>query len=665
MRTTLLAALTVVLAGWSSADEFIRALPTSREHATITNESHPGEDAVILLKEQRYLLGRQRIEVGRFYVTLPKVTETEILIVKALTEKAVGKFGSFEYSYTPFLNDDDYVTVEVRARVLKPNGRVETVDQDFVERIVAVESSEGDPIIHKIMLIIPNVAVGDVIQIEHSHARPSFHSSQIFFYNDEYPVLKSTVTVSLPGGTGAFFVSSPKEVVGEPIRSGEGQNLQTYTWIAETLQAIHPEPYAPPFRDQAAMTSFVLKLGEEVMGTVDDEWVRLISAIGSNLEFVGTVSDDRIRDLGFTPTPERPTKATVDSLYGVLRKTISILESNVDGSLSYSEIDDIFSNGRAFPSDLSFAMFKILKRWDLRPKFVLVSDKRAGSYGRSVPSLAWFDRLAVSLNLDGEDLIYDFDPSIPACNQFPWYLDGVEAIEFDELTFRHFTLRSPRPRKTIASEQHHLVLREESATVHETLLLFYRGSLAQERRSEWYGLDEEHLTESMERVVKRQCLRAVDSVVVNDFRCENDLTVSAYGTSVIDSRIIDTLLTVSLANHFLREFRDRIASKNRQNDLDLPEPFDLRMDWFMDLPDGYTVQGDLPNKAFAGPQRSRAAVMTALQDGKLLFRCRLSLGSSYFPRAQYGQFISFLDELLSETDRTLVFVRRDAVAASK
>ena len=77
-------------------------------------------------------------------------------------------------------------------------------------------------------------------------------------------------------------------------------------------------------------------------------------------------------------------------------------------------------------------MYKILAKWDYTPRIILIRDKRHGKYESFVPTLEWFDRLALLVKIDSVEKVYDFDPSIQNNYENPWFFNSVQFFVVDE-----------------------------------------------------------------------------------------------------------------------------------------------------------------------------------------------------------------------------------------
>lgn len=663
MRLLMVMGLVLVCCEGGFADEFLRPLPQYSMIRAITAQKYPLDDAVIMLKEQRFHLDSQTYQFGRYRMRAPTITETRILIVRVLTEAAVAYYGSPEFEYQPFRTTRDLAEAEGKARVLKEDGRVITMNSADIRRVVAIESKDGNPLLYRMILGIPNVSKGDVVQIEFSHTRPAFSTGRIFFHSDIFPVLKSVVTLTVPEGFKVYFRSIPDTAVGKP-EEGEGRRWETtYTWTVRGLDPIRRESYARPFRDRAVLTSFVVERAEEVIGSSEDEWVVFLKELKMGLQTLEAVSDDKIKSLGFNDPPVRPTLSRADSLYTALRSRVAIVTSGAEMLLLEQTTNDIIGGQRSYPSTAAYAMYNILQQWNYQPSLVLISDRRRGDYQRAVPSLSWFNRLGVELRLGSVYRLYDFDAAMPFVQEYPWYLSDVPAIVFDDVAFRHVRLPSIAARKAIISERHLLAF-DESGGLKEQVLLFYRGSFAQKRRVGWAERRPEQVAQEVERLLESRLLSEVDSCTVNDFLHEDEIAITASGIPGNGVQQVDSILTVSIENHVLWELRDEFGSKDRQCDVVFPEPFELRMDWVLQVPEGLRPLIPLGSRSVRGPAGSSATIMLHFENNTLLCRCRLSVGRCEFPRSQYEDLVQFFDAVMAETNKTLVFTRLDPEAST-
>ena len=158
----------MVIAATGYCDDFLRNLPDEGLRQLLTPERFKGQDAVIILKEQSLNIERAEYEYRGTTLKGPHISHTNVILVKLFNEAAVSRYGTLIYNYRESLGDDIPNLFEARARVLKEDGSIHVMGEDGTRIVVAREDGHGRPLARKAIVKVPDLATGDVLQLEYT-----------------------------------------------------------------------------------------------------------------------------------------------------------------------------------------------------------------------------------------------------------------------------------------------------------------------------------------------------------------------------------------------------------------------------------------------------------------------------------------------------------------
>ncbi|MCU7514658.1 MAG: DUF3857 domain-containing protein [Ignavibacteria bacterium] len=645
-------------------EDFTRALPDKALLEKLSKEKFPNSDAIIILKEQSF----QETGGEFFYYGVDIPTRntifTKVLMVKLLNESAVKRYGSFEYEYLEPFGDEIKNGFAAKVRVMKPDGRVSVMPDDEVKIIVTSRDKNGEPLMRKAMFNVPDLAAGDFLQIEYQ-AMDVFSSSSagLFFYNDEDITLISNVYITLPAKEEYEFKNYPAERIGQPKIQQIGQNYgdgETYFWSLRSLNAMPSEVFSLPFSDRSMMTCFYMN--NKYIGDHND-WNSITERYFDKILDKGSVGSGEIELLGFKKNEENIDINRIDSLYKAMRKYFALNKKNY----VYPRMDDldkVFEEKKGDATDIAYIMYKILEKWDLKPKAVLIRDRRDGKYENDAPSMIWFDRIAVLVEINGKEKLYDFDRSLPSVPENPWYLNNLSMPVVSDLPCVHKLYSfTDKPENNAASEIHRLKLSGD-AVLTDSLELSYTGSLAQRMRYKLYdynkGRAEEFFKEKIAASVPKP-----EILLLNNYSDEGRILAKASGKSQFKSEVIDSFLTVNTGNIVLSEFRDKLFTSQRFNDIYFDSPYSFNVQYEIQVPEGYRLYSKLSDFNSTSPLGLNFSIKYNTDGGKIVINAREVISTVVHPAKNYNGIMAHLDNSLKELGKDIIFVKNNTSVASK
>jgi len=613
----------------------------------ITPANFPDVDAVIILKEQGFSEGPHTKNLLAIY---NETTVSSIaVIVKLFNEKAVETFGSFSYELPDIRVKEDRHVFTVRVRVLKPDSTIQVLADSSIKRITGISSGHGRALTQRVMYKIPNLAPGDIVQYEYTHAEPwSFKRQVLYFYHDRYPVIRSVVYVNMTTQEKVKYLNFPPEKFGPADVKDLGRAISS-SWTLSNLAAVPDEPFGRPLAEVSYLTTVV---NQDV--DVDNRgWSNVAKDYYRDNIDQGSVPKSFMRDLGMNPTLENPSWTDIDSLYTALRKYFR-LKSSSERYTDEKAVDQQIDDKEGDASDVAFIMLKALDRWGIHATPVLVRDRRDGGYELTVPSLVWFDRLALLVSFNGKDQLYDFDRCIPSRYEVPWFINPSVMFAVQDTGGYHFQLKVPSSwREHISAEEHQITLKPGKRAA-DSVTFVLKGALAQHERGSLYTMAGEDLDKAL-RSYLGDALQDVEHTSINDFRDNTVVQISGWGTSRAASATIDSFLTFQPRNHLFRSFRDKFSKPTRQYDIRLDEPFGNVISWQVKVPERFEV-AQLPEGAdISGPAGAMAQVSYLQQEGSVNVKAMVVFSSSMIPLAKYAEWRSFLENVNSSMEREIAF----------
>ncbi|MDD5765890.1 MAG: DUF3857 domain-containing protein [Candidatus Marinimicrobia bacterium] len=640
-----------------SAD-FIRNLPDQKLVGQLTPESCRNMDAIIILKEQSYFIHESEIEYQGVTLSGPAITTTQVLIAKLFNEKAVDRYGTFEFSYSEPFGDEITNNFEARVRVLKSDGKVHIVSKENIKIIVSAEMSDGTPLQRKAIIKTPDLQPGDVIQIEYSLMEKfSWTSSEIFYYNDRDFILFSNFYITLPSDVEAKYYSVPQEKIGQPIIKQVSENFgagKTYFWNLRNLNGIPDEPFSLSFEDQSMLTAFVIDkwdINDESLGDWD-----ILAEDYYNDHFKPRkwqlIDHNR---LGI-PVVTQNTKMNwdiIDSLYSALRKSITLNSYNSLYPLR-DNIDKVIKSGKGDASDLCYIMNHILDDWNVTTNAIWIRDRREGIFEKTIPSTDWFDRIGLLVTIGKEERVYDFDTSIPTKYHLPWYLKDIEIaiVNKNWCQFKNIENKE-RTIDNVLIETHNININSTEKII-DQIELYHKGAFADKYRSENYGETDLVQKEKVKSSFSPVILSQVDLVTFNECWDSSDVVIHISGPSSNQMEQVDKFQVIKLNNKIVKNFRDNLFSISRSSTINLWFPFQFRLVWKITSPDGYKFKNDIPIKIINGPVGCKSKIYSDVTGNQMILTAEVEFPNKLMPVSLYRQMMQFLDDVTSSLNVDII-----------
>ncbi len=641
------------------AQEYFRNMPSAELLGQVTPEKFPKADAVIIVKEQSISMKNETIWYLNYEIEGYSIITTRCMIVKLLNEAAVSRYGSFEYSYWEDYGDEFPAGFMARARVLKASGALEELPEKEIKKIVSLTDHNGKTRKRKILFKIPNLAPGDVVQIEYQHNEPlSSVGSGVIFYNDVDPVLFSNSYLTMPSEYEMDIASFPEEKVGQPkieqISKDYGSG-KTYFWSVRNLNSVPKEAYGQPFEESALMTGFVIK---SIHGKNIDTWNSWSKYYFDHYIDRSSIDSDNLDSLKLPEKPEKIDSKLINDVYSSLKRFFNI--SSRSTIVPKKSVDEIFKERDANPTDVAFVMYRILQEWKVESRVVLIRDQRKGAYEKEVVTSAWFDRLGVEATIDGKEQLFDFDQSTANAYSTPWFLNGIELCVINPtdtfFTFKNYTFNSG-PGNNILSENHRMTINDD-LSVTDTLHTNHTGSFADNLRYKLYEQNRRSVKEHFRSLFGTPLFSKIDTVVTNDLFEESNTEVSITGLSTVKAEPVDTFLVVRPKETVFTLLHDKLLAPSRKGPIFFDSPFKLEFTCKVAYPRGYVLKGGEIESNLTGPMGGKFTYTVNKGRTDCLVTCTLLMPAQKLPAASYPELLKFFEGAIKSAGRDLIFKKR-------
>lgn len=648
--------ITTSLFAQEDEEKFISNFPNKEVLDLVTPEKLPNLDAVIILKDQQYLLESGGINYKGYILPGTYESYTKTLIVKLFNEKGVKKYGSFNFAYSEPYGEDLPNPFTVKARVLKPNGDIHVMPQDQI-KTTSIEKNSGT-LAKEVSFIIPDLAVNDIVQIEYTLLElMSSSQTGLFYYNEEDFVLFSNLYITLPAKNEYKFTSFPIYEVGMPKVERLREHLgtgDTYIWKIQNCQPLPEEAWSPTFEDRALLTTFhCTSIGSKTF----KGWDEIAKNFVNNYMDKRSVGKSNVSLLnGINYNEKDITIEKIDKLYSAISSYFTLASTNSIVP-AYEDVDKMFKDKKGDASDLVFIMYKILDNWDIPSNVVFIRDKRKGIYEPAVPSSRWFDRLGLLVNVNGTERVYDFDKSLSSTYENPWYLSDYNVAVVYEDSLRHKKLNYQFNADNCVITESHKVS-NKSNFVSDSLNIFYLGSQAQIMRSKLYGTSQDDRYNFFKDKLLNKNFVSINDIKFNNYNEEQRLKVTMTGTSTMVYNEIDSFLTITPKCYNMTNLRYNLNEPFRISDILFETPFSLNFIYDFDVPANYELNESLKGTAIDGPSNSKFVIKRTCDKGKVSIKGNVKFNNNYIPVANYKDLTTFLDNCLMELEKEVVLKKK-------
>jgi hypothetical protein len=379
------------------------------EKSLSVNPIDPGAGAIVLFKR-----GDIRVETNTKIVTYVRI--------KILTE--AGR----EHANVSFAARKGLRLSKIEGRTILPSSGIVPLDSSQVHRGRIYESARGAAII-KTSFALPAVEPGAIIEYRMEQNQDGWYRFDPWVFDEPgLATLRSTlkVLVAPPLALAQFPVESTRtKINARESRTVQGDNLD---YVVENLAPVRPEPYALPFRNQAAMVIFtpyqlgygpgstpLIKKWDDVAEGMNREYRDAISkskeAKKKAREIAGNISDQRAR---------------AEALYRFVQRNVA--PSGLLGVGLDRTVDEVLAAKQGDQSEINALYVTMVREVNVDADLVLIAARNWQTLVGEFPNLSQFSHVITRLNLkEGISAVDAADPGAPF-GELPWFETGILGI---------------------------------------------------------------------------------------------------------------------------------------------------------------------------------------------------------------------------------------------
>jgi hypothetical protein len=395
------------LSALPQAGEDIQPILAEIERAGGLKE-HPNANALVVFEDNKVVFE----ESGEF-------TATEHGLVKVLTDKGKQTLATRRLPY-----HRRYSTVRVvLARVIKPDGRVIPVTEEFMKDGTMEETQQMNILeenFRRIKITFPGLEVGDSIEnIIETQSKPLIrgHYNDFTIFQVDEPVLRKELTINGPASKPLRFVVRDGEL--ESSQEKKGDRI-IYRWKAVNLPKIEQELGMVTIADVAL----------RVICSTFKDWKEL-SRYGDSLNVGKVDSNDELKTKVAELTRDCPTKKEkILAIFRYISQKVRYMGSSMDlgAFIEPHEATYTFEKQYGVCRDKSILMMAMLKEIGVKSYDAMINLTR-----RTDPEIPiiLFEHAICGVVMDDGRIVY-MDPTLELSSSFgETYVGGRYVLLMD------------------------------------------------------------------------------------------------------------------------------------------------------------------------------------------------------------------------------------------
>ena len=391
---------------------------TEQERSLTAVPGEPDAPAVVLFRKAEFLM------MG--YGTAGRVSSS--LLVKArtkiLTEEGMSR-GEVYVAHSGFVR-----LLGFQGRTVLPDGRILPLAADAkFERKVSKRQKR-----FVTSVVFPGVQVGAILDYQYELRFDSMFYLEPWYFSDELPVLYSEVIFKIPHEVKAAAWRSDPFQVGfhtESEQTSDGTKVRVW---AEKLPSVPDEPFGAPFFDLAAQILLLpltynngyeevalLESWESVCKIYDEQYQKAQRKEGESVRKAHEIAGRA----GGGP------RQRAEAIYRFVRDEIATKD------LQGVELEEGSSVGKTLTAqkgdfaEKALLLQTMLGAAQIKARLVWAADRWRGDIDTKVVNPAWFDRVLVVAEIDGQRVFLDPSDRSLAFGQLQYSYEGTPAVIHD------------------------------------------------------------------------------------------------------------------------------------------------------------------------------------------------------------------------------------------
>jgi hypothetical protein len=333
-------------------------------------------------------------------------------------------------------------------RTVLPDGTVVPVPRDATFKRTASRSRR----LYVTSVAFPAVQVGAILDYQYTVRWDSIFFLEPWFFQERVPVLHSEISYEIPKGLEVTVWKSDPMRVG--IKSESGKSLlgnRVRAW-ADRLPPVPEETDSLPFSDMAAQEMMLpVAYGtRDALEQLFESWPATCKLFDEQYYQEALRKDGgaarQARDLAarLAAAPPAPAgqaappvagaglrRRQAAAVYDFVRDQIATEEANFVWLPRFSTVGAVLAKRSGEPAEKALMLQAMLAALEIDSHLVWAADREGGTIDMQVPNPAWFDRVLVAAQVEGQRMFLDpSDRSLTFGHIGPGY-EGTAALLFD------------------------------------------------------------------------------------------------------------------------------------------------------------------------------------------------------------------------------------------
>jgi len=391
---------------------------TDQERSLTSVQGEPNAPAVVLFRKSEFLMmgyGSQ----ARFSSSLLVKARTKIL-----TEEGKSR-GEVAVAHSSFVR-----LLGFQGRTVLPDGRVLPLPADArFDRKVSTRQKRSIT-----SVVFPGVQVGAILDYQFELRFDSMFYLEPWYFSDELPVLYSEVIFKIPYKVkAAAWRSDPLQIGFHTETEPTSEGTKVKVW-AQNLPSVPDEPFSVPFSD-LAMQMLLLPL----VYTTDYEEMSLLESWESVCKLIDEEYEKAQRKAGDVEKKAREIagragggeRQRAEAIYRFVRDEIATERLEGVELEEGSMVAKTLAGKKGDYAEKALLLQTMLEAAQIKARLVWAANRWRGEVDLQAANPAWFDRVLVAAEIDGQRVFLDPADRSLAFGQLQYVYEGTPAVIHD------------------------------------------------------------------------------------------------------------------------------------------------------------------------------------------------------------------------------------------
>ena len=390
---------------------------TDKERSLTAVAGEPNAPAVVLFKKSELLMmgyGRQ----GQISSSLLVRARTKILTEEGKSRAEIS------------IPHGGYARLQgFQGRTVLPDGRVLPLPADAkFERKTSARQKRSVT-----SVAFPGVEVGAILDYQYELRFDSPYYLEPWYFSDEVPVVYSEVIFKVPSVVQAKAWSSDPYKVGlqtETRKTSDGAEVRVW---AENLPSVPDEPFGLPFADMATQMMLLPAAyndGYQVQRLLDS-WESLCKLVDEQYEKALRKDGDAVKTARSVSGSGKDARQKAEAIYRFVRDEVATEDLGGIWLDEGSTVGKTLADRKGDYAEKALLLQKMLEAAQIGARPVWAADRWRGQIDPTLANPAWFDRVLVAAEIDGQRVFLDPSDRALGFGQLRYGYEGTPAVIHD------------------------------------------------------------------------------------------------------------------------------------------------------------------------------------------------------------------------------------------